>query len=210
MSPIQLQAQLESCCRDVFLKESSVNGRRKHSRLHRTVATNKSSIGVEGASLCIRRENNASMGDITLQQSETNKEAVEETEYTTRLVELFPLIEETNSRPSGLEDGAKSNTGKTGPDSVAAGGGRGVGATGDVLLASLVEDILEADTNEDRDWREVNHNSNHNLKCQNIPWRSSLEHWSKRPRPDAPEPAPIRLERVPARRPELMSVVSPA
>jgi hypothetical protein len=41
-------------------------------------------------------------------------------------------------------------------------------------------------------------------------WRSSLEHWSKRPRPLAPEPEPMRLLRVPPSMPELISVVSPA
>lgn len=54
-----------------------------------------------------------------------------------------------------LEDGAKGNTGKTGADEVVAGGGGGVGAAGDVLLAVLVEQILDTDSDEDGDWREV-------------------------------------------------------
>jgi hypothetical protein len=57
----------------------------------------------------------------------------------------------TSKAMNRLEDGAESDTGETGTDKVGAGGGRRVLAAGDVLLAALVEGILDGDSDEDGD-----------------------------------------------------------
>lgn len=89
------------------------------------------------------------------------------------------------------------------------GAGGGVLAASNVLLALLVDKVLDGDANEDGDWESLVQ-AKHCDSWGSLLWRSSLEHWSNRPRPSAPEPAPIRLERVPPSMPELTSVVSPA
>lgn len=53
-----------------------------------------------------------------------------------------------NPQARRLEDGAESNAGKTGADEVAAGLRRRVGTAGDVLLAALVEEVLDGDSND--------------------------------------------------------------
>lgn len=54
----------------------------------------------------------------------------------------------TDSKAIRLEDGAEGNTRKTGADEVVAGSGGGVGAASDVLLAVLVEQILDTDSDD--------------------------------------------------------------
>ena len=74
----------------------------------------------------------------------------------------------TDSKAMSLEDGAKGNARKSSADEVAAGGGGRVGAAGDVLLALLVEDILDRDTNDDRDWSEVSEEALKGDGCINL------------------------------------------
>ena len=51
-------------------------------------------------------------------------------------------------RASSLENGAKGDTGEASTDEVAVGVGARVGAAGNVLLAALVDDVLDGDTDD--------------------------------------------------------------
>lgn len=51
-----------------------------------------------------------------------------------------------------LDDGAEGNAGKADTDEVRVGGRGGVLATGNVLLALLVDQVLDGDGNEDGDY----------------------------------------------------------
>lgn len=64
-------------------------------------------------------------------------------------VDVFFLHARLNhERARRLENGAKGNTGETSADEVVVGAGGGVLATGDVLLALLVEEVLQGHSND--------------------------------------------------------------
>jgi hypothetical protein len=63
----------------------------------------------------------------------------------------FQLPENRDREAKRLEDGAQSNAGKASANEVVGGGGRRSGTAGHVLLAALVEDVLEGDSDEDGD-----------------------------------------------------------
>jgi len=64
-----------------------------------------------------------------------------------------------------LDDGAKGNAGQAKTDEVRVGGRRGVLAAGNVLLALLVDKVLDGDSNEQRDWKMV---SDLSRRCKNV------------------------------------------
>ena len=63
----------------------------------------------------------------------------------------FQLPENRGTEAKRLQDGAEGNTGEASADQVAGGGGGRVGTAGHVLLAALVEQVLDGDSDRDGD-----------------------------------------------------------